>query len=236
MQRKLALFAIAALVLAPFRVACAVDTPANDLNNVLQKLDTAAKNFHTTAANFEFDSIQTDPVPDTDVMTGTTYYERSGAHFQMAAHVRERTSGDTSKEREQNKHPARLTYIFSGGVLRQSDTGGAADARTIERASKYESYLLLGFGASGKELAEKWDIKYLGTEKIDGIATDKLELVAKDPTVLKNIPKVTIWMDTARAVSLKQVFDEGQGQSRVCHYTDITVNQPLPKTAFSFDK
>ena len=55
------------------------------------------------------------------------------------------------------------------------------------------------------------------------------------PTFAKTIPKVTIWLDTSRAVSLKQVFDEGEGQSRVCYYTDIKVNQPLPKSAFSFD-
>ena len=89
---------------------------------------------------------------------------------------------------------------------------------------------------SGSELAEKWDIKYLGQETIDGVVTDKLELVAKDPTVRKNIVKVTVWMDTARAVSLKVIFDEGEGQSYVCHYTNIKVNQPLPKTAFDFDK
>jgi len=94
---------------------------------------------------------------------------------------------------------------------------------------------MLGFGASGHELAEKWTIKYLGTEVIDGIKTDKLELVAKDPAVRKTIPKVTIWLDTLRAVSLKQIFDEGEGQSRVCYYTNIKVNQPLLKGAFSFD-
>ena len=83
---------------------------------------------------------------------------------------------------------------------------------------------------------EKWNIKYLGNEIIDGVKTDKLELVAKDPTVRQNIPKVTIWLDTARAVSLKQVFDEKDGTTRTCHYTDIKVNQPLPGGAFSFDK
>jgi len=228
---KSALFALLAGFLAqPFWAR------ADDLSRVLQRLDAAAKDFHTTSAVFEFDTIQTEPVPDTDVMMGTTYYEHNASHFQMAAHVRERTSGDTSKEREHNKRPAGLTYIFSGGVLRQSDTGKANDARTIERASKYESYLMLGFGASGKELAEKWEIQYLGTEKIDGVTTDKLELVAKDTTVRKNVPKITIWLDTARAVSLKQVFDEGEGNSRVCTYTDIKVNQPLPANAFAFEK
>ena len=103
-------------------------------------------------------------------------------------------------------------------------------------SASIEGYLMLGFGASGKELQEKWDMKYLGTEKIDGVTTDKLELVAKDPAFRKNIPKVTIWLDTAHAVSLKQSFDEGEGQTRVCHYTNVKINQPLPANAFSFDK
>jgi outer membrane lipoprotein-sorting protein len=69
---------------------------------------------------------------------------------------------------------------------------------------------------------------------MDGVTTQKLELVAKDPNIRKNIPKVTVWMDTDRGVSLQQVFDQGQGQSRTCHYTNIKVNQDLPGDAFSF--
>ena len=92
---------------------------------------------------------------------------------------------------------------------------------------------MLGFGASGKELAEKWEIKYAGSETLGGIKTDKLDLVAKDPTVRKNLPKVTIWVDPTRGVSLKQVFDEGQGQSRICTYSNIKVNLPLPADAFT---
>ena len=233
--RKLAPFALFATVLLLSRSAS-----AEDLKQYLQRLDSAAKDFHTTTASFEFDTIQTDPVPDTDVLTGTVYYERSGGHFQMAAHAHERTNGDTSKEREHNKQPAATTYIFSGGVLRQSDTGKASDAHTIDQASKYESYLMLGFGASGTDLASKWDITYLGPDKTvttaKGLPTDKLELVAKDPTVRKNLQKVTLWMDTDHAVSIKQIFDEGVGVSRVSHYTDFKLNQPLPANAFSFAK
>ncbi len=218
--RKLVHFAIIAATFIAVR-----PVRADDLNSVLQRLDAAARDFHTTTANVEFDTIQTDPIPDTDVMTGAAYYERKGSSFQMAAHLH-----------QHNGRPAEKTYVFSGGVLKESDTGKVADVKTYTQAGKYESYLMLGFGASGKELQEKWDVKYVGSEKIDGVTADKLELVAKDPTVRKNIPKVTIWLDTSRAVSLKQVFDEGEGMSRVCHYTDIKVNQPLPAGAFSFDK
>jgi outer membrane lipoprotein-sorting protein len=215
-----AFFVLFAIAILPVQSA-----QAQDKASVLAKLDAAARDFHTTTATVEFDSIQTDPVPDTDVQKGTAYYQRSGTAFQMAGHIT-----------EHNRHPNGKIYIISHGVLRISDTGKESDARTITQASKYEGYFMLGFGASGSELADKWDIKYLGQEKIDGVLTDKLELVAKDPAVRKNIAKVTVWMDTPRAISLKVIFDEGEGQSYVCHYTDIKVNQPLPKTAFSFDK
>ena len=218
-KSKLVVFAFLTAAWLPVSAA-----RADDLASVLQRLDAAARDFHTTAAHVEFETIQTEPIPDTDVMTGTAYYERNGNHFEMAAHLR-----------EHNNRPTAKTYILSGGVLRVSDTGKESDAKTYDQARKYESYLMLGFGASGSQLEEKWNIKYLGTEVIDGIKTDKLELVAKDPTVRKNLPKVTVWLDTTRAVSLKQVFDEGEGQSYICYYTNIKVNQPLPMTAFSFD-
>ena len=218
--KTLVLLAIVARApLAPIAVR------ADDLSRVLQQLDAAAKDFHTTTANVEFDTVQTDPIPDKDVMTGMAYYERSGSHFQMAAHLTQHDSRPTGK-----------TYILSGGTLRISDTGKASDAKVYSQASKYESYLMLGFGASGAQLAEKWTITYLGTETIGGVKTDKLELIAKDPAVRKNISKVTIWLDTSRAVSLKQVFDEGEGQSYTCTYTNIKVNQGVPGNAFSFDK
>lgn len=221
MHRKgtFVLLVILAMALVPVRQA-----RANDLKSVLQRLNDAAEGFHTTSAHVEFDTIQTEPIPDKDVVTGTAYYERNGNRFQMAAHLT-----------EHNNHPTAKTYILSGGTLRVSDTGKESDAKAYTQAGKYESYLMLGFGASGTQLEQKWTIKYLGTETIDGVKTDKLELVAKDPNIRKTIPKVTIWLDTARAVSLKQVFDEGEGQSYVCYYTSIKVNQPLPRGAFSFD-
>jgi outer membrane lipoprotein-sorting protein len=214
------LLAVFALALVPVASA-----RAQDLASVLAKLDAAAKNFHTTTASFEFDTVQTDPIPDTDIQKGAVYYQRSGTTFQMAAHLEQR-----------NGRPAATTYILSGGVFRLSESGKESDAKSYNQATKYESYLRLGFGASGADLQAKWDIKYLGKETIDGVATDKLELVAKDPNVRNLFAKVTIWLDTAHAVSLKQLFDEPDGTTRTCHYTKIEVNQPLPKGAFSFDK
>ena len=194
---------------------------ADDLQSVLRELDAAAAHFQSTTADFEFDSVQTDPFPDTDVQKGTVYYDRKGPAFDMAAHIR-----------EINGKPVPKIYAYSGGRLRLFEPL-INQVTTVNKASAYEGYLMLGFGASGQDLTSKWNMKYLGSETIDGVHTQKLELVAKDPQVLKLFPKVTIWVDPARAISLKQVFDEGQGQHRDCHYGNIKVNQPLPADAFT---
>lgn len=194
---------------------------ADDLQQVLHQLDEAAGKFRSTQADFQFDSVQTDPIPDTDVQKGTVYYERKGNDFQMAAHIE-----------EVNGKPVPKTYSYSGGRVRLFEPM-IDQVTTITKAGDYGSYLMLGFGASGKQLAEKWDLKALGEETVDGVKTQKLELIAKDPNVRKNLPKVTIWMDTARGVSLKQVFDQGLGQHRDCHYFNFKVNQALPGDAFT---
>ncbi len=194
---------------------------AGDLQATLAKLDTAAARFKSTQADFEFDSVQTDPIPDTEVQKGTAYYLRKGNTFEMAAHIREVNGKKVPK-----------IYVYSGGKLRL-DEPMIDQVTTLSSASQYEGYLMLGFGAGGKDLTDKWEITDDGPETIAGVKTEKLELVAKDPKVRKNLPKVTIWIDLDRGVSLKQVFDEGQGQSRTCTYSNIKINESLPGDAFT---
>jgi outer membrane lipoprotein-sorting protein len=216
-SRNLFLFAAFALFLSERPIWA-----ADDLQRVLQQLDVAAANFHTTSADVEFDSVMTDPVPDTDVKKGKIYYQRKGNAFQMAAHIE-----------QQNGKPVPTTYSFANGKFRLFNPM-IDEVQTYSKASAFEGYIMLGFGAGGKELADKWNVTYAGAETVSGVKTDKLELTAKDPQVLKLFPKVTIWVDPTRAVSMKQVFDEGQGQSRTCVYSNIDVNRSLPSDAFTF--
>ena len=195
---------------------------AGDLKTTLAKLDAAAAKFRSTTADFEFDSVQTDPVPDTEVQKGTAYYQRKGTGFQMAAHINEINGRKVPK-----------VYVYSDGKLKL-DEPLINQVTTLSGASQYESYIMLGFGASGKELTEKWEVTDQGPETINGVTTEKLDLVAKDPKVKKNLPKVTIWVDLDRGVSMKQYFDQGQGQSRTCSYSNIKINQSLPGDAFTF--
>jgi outer membrane lipoprotein-sorting protein len=219
---KFAFAASIALFLVPAPAALAAQ---KDLKEVLSQLDAAAANFRSTSADFEFITEQTDPVPDKDVQKGTVDYKRNGKNFQMAAHIR-----------EENGKPVPKDLTYSGGKVMLYEK--LTNQVHVKDAARYESYLLLGFGAGGRELADKWNIKYLGQEALkDGatsVETEKLELVAKDPDVLKLFPEVIIWVDPTRGVSLKQYFDEGQGQSRTCFYFNIKLNQPLRDSDFTF--
>jgi outer membrane lipoprotein-sorting protein len=218
MRRKLILAALMALALLPARAAFAAD----DKERVLRKLDAAAANFHSTAAEFEFDSVTTEPILEKDIQKGVVYYERKGGSFQMAAHIREVNGKQVPK-----------VYAYAGGSIKLFEPL-IDQVTTLSKLSQYESWFMLGFGASGKDLEQKWDIRYAGAELLDGKKTEKLELVAKDPSVRKNLPKVTIWVDPETGISLKQVFDQGPGQYRVSVYFNIKMNQPLPADAFTF--
>jgi len=81
------------LLLASAAILFALTTArlsAQDLKTVLARLDTAAADFHTVSADFQFDSIVTDPIPDKTVQKGTVYYSRRGSDFQIGAHITKR--------------------------------------------------------------------------------------------------------------------------------------------------
>jgi hypothetical protein len=88
--RKLVVAALMAVLLLAARAASATPAEEKAKDAVLRRLDVAAANFHSTSADFEFDSVTTDPIPDKDVQKGTVYYERKGNSFQMAAHIETR--------------------------------------------------------------------------------------------------------------------------------------------------
>ena len=216
--------ALLAVVLLPVRAALAA--PQDELKSVLNRLNTSAANFRSAEASVEYDTIDTDPVPDTDVQKGMFYFERNGKSVETGVHFS-----------EHDGKPSGKAYTYVGGVFKLFEP--TINQVTVHAgAGKYESYVILGFGASGTDLADKWDIQYLGTEDLtDGkttVKTAKLQLIAKDAAVRKNVSKVVIWVDPDRAVTLKQVFTLSATSTWVCTYSNIKLNQPLPGDAFTF--
>jgi outer membrane lipoprotein-sorting protein len=210
------------VALGCFCCRAALAASPDDLKSVLDRLNVAAAKFHSSAADVESDDVTTEPIYDKDVFNGVVYYDRKGTAFRMGVHF--------------NRHDNRAStkaYTFVGGVLKLHEAGSGQET-TYPQAAKYESYVMLGFGASGNDLEVKWDIKLLGWETIDGVRTAELELVAKDPAVRKNIPKVTAWVDPDRAVNLKEVLTLSATSSKTYLFSNFKLNQSLPGDAFTF--
>jgi len=211
-----------AVALSSARTAHAAD----NLTRVLHELDAAALKFRTATGDFEWRTDQTEPIPNTDTQTGTIYLSRTNSAFQMAARVR---------VVNQMNVPKVLTYSNSSGTatLYEKLNDSFRVFKAGERQSQLESVLLLGFGMSGQEIGSRWDLSYARTEILTGVLCDVLELVPKDPEMRKSLPRVTIWVDASRAVTLKQIFDQGQGNRRICTYSNLRVNTRLPADAFN---
>ena len=206
------------LLMLPARPGLAADK----LQQVLAQLDSSARNFRSASADFEFKNIQTVPVPDTDIMTGKVYFEHRSGQVRMAAHVTQR-----------NGRPYGAVYTFTHGVFQLYDQQ-LNQVGKLENSTNVAGYISLGFGATGKQMQDQYEITYLGEETIDGVKTDKLQLIPKEQKVRNLFPKITIWIDPARDVNLKQVFDEGQGLSRICTYSHIEMNHSIPSSEFTF--
>jgi outer membrane lipoprotein-sorting protein len=91
---------------------------------------------------------------------------------------------------------------------------------------------VLGFGGSGRDLVKSFEVKYLGTEKVDGVNTAKLELVPKSPKIRNTFDRIWLWIDPSRGVSLQQQLFEPSGDYRLAKYSDIQLNQKIPDSAF----
>jgi outer membrane lipoprotein-sorting protein len=222
MYLRFKLVCAAALALAFISARAATATPQDDLKSVLDRLNVSAANFHSASAEVEFDTIETDPVPDTDVQKGVVYYDRKDGSVRMGVHMS-----------EHNGKPSGKAYTYIGGTFKLFEPT-INQVTTYTGAGKWESYVILGIGASGKDLEAKWNISYLGSESLNGVKTEKLELVAKDPEMRKNLTKVDIWVDPDHAVSLMQLFTFSSTSTYICKYSNFKFDKSLPKDAFTF--
>ncbi len=192
------------------------------LDKILAQMDAASAKFHSARADFQWDQFER-VVSSTDTQAGVIYYLRSGANTSVAVDI-ETTDGQPSKK----------TIVFSDGVLKffQPQIDQMTVMRAGNKQDQYESYLTLGFGGSGSDLKKSWDITYQGMETIDGVPTAKLDLVSKTASVRNNFSHVTIWVDPARAISLKQILFEPSGDSRTSYFRNIEYNKKIPSSVF----
>jgi hypothetical protein len=195
---------------------------SDHLKAVLSQMDAASTKFKSAEANIKkehFEKI----VSDTSDQTGTIYFLRVGNGTQVGAKF---DNGQTLDYKNG------IVRLYSAGTnhLDQASAGGANQAR-------FETFLTLGFGGSGADLAKAWNITDQGSEQLsDGgkpVQVEKLDLVPKDASVKSTFSHITIWVDSARGVSLKQEYFAPSGDTDTATYSNIRLNQPVDVKAYA---
>jgi outer membrane lipoprotein-sorting protein len=207
--------------LAPVHTVGAQARPGR-LKAVLAQMDAGSAKFRSAEAKIDkqqFEKI----VNDTTTESGTTYFLRSGNSIQMGAKF------ENGQTMEYKNGVGRLYSVGTNHI----DTISASGANK----ARFDTYMTLGFGGSGSDLLKAWEITDQGSEKLkDGnmsIEVEKLDLVSKDASVRGNFTHITIWVDLARDLSLKQEFFTPSGDSQTAIYTNIRLNQPIDLKAFA---
>jgi outer membrane lipoprotein-sorting protein len=217
--------AVAGLALLCNTGSMSAQAASPQLSALLAKMDVASKGFKSAQADFKWDYYEK-IVHDTTTQTGTIYFQREGGSTEMGAVITDPAA----------KGKVVKGIHFKGAELQMFDPG-VNQITVLNEASNQaaiESFLTLGFGAGGSDLAKVWNITDQGPETIDGVATEKLDLVNKDAEARKSVLHVTIWIDASRAVALKQVAYQSGGNYRTATYKNIKLNAAIDKSKFAF--
>ncbi len=176
-----------------------------DLQATLAKLDAASARFTSAEARVHREAYNSVVRDVDDKQDGSIYFVRDqGGNTQMGL----KTEGKGAR-----------TVEYKNGTVRDYNPGiNCYD--TVTRPG-IDTYLTLGFGGSGKDLAKSWEITDKGSSMMAGTKVEQLDLVPKDAGVKNNVSKVTLWVDLDRDVSLKQVFYSPSGDYNTAVFSNI---------------
>ena len=99
-----------------------------------------------------------------------------------------------------------------------------------DKSKEINQFLLLGFGSSGKELKQSYNVTEKGVEKVAGVDATKLLLTPNDPTVSQTVARIEMWLPINGVSPIKQTFYQPSGNSRETTYSSIEINPNFPKT------
>jgi outer membrane lipoprotein-sorting protein len=217
---------LAILLLLAAPLALPAQVKPGQLDADLRALDAASARFKSAEADFQWDFYEL-IVKETTTQHGSIYFKKNGAKLEMGSRI----------------NPPGAKYLaYKDGKLAVFDPA-TKDLKVLtagQNKAQYESFLTLGFGGSGSDLAKAWTVTDLGTEQLsDGSTTmpvTKLDLVSKDPGVRNMFSHIVIWVDLNRAISLKQQFFTPAGDYRTATYTNIRYNQPINTAPYQYKK
>ncbi len=196
---------------------CAV-VDAQTVSDILARMDQAAPQFHAIAANVRM-LTYTAVLDDKTVEDGTLKMQRL-----KPGDVRAVIDFTGQSDARQIAFLGKIVRIYYPKLQEYQEYDLGRNSNMLNQ------FLLLGFGSSGRELAQSYNITLEGSEKVAGQDTSKLLLIPKDKKVLEHLKQARVWIPNNAAYPVQQQFDEPSGNYRKATYTNIELNPAIQGT------
>lgn len=219
MKVKVLLPLIAVLTLIS---AGAAPAQTMNLQKVLDQINASSAKFQDVQADISVD-LYTAIVQEHEMQKGTTAFRRQGSSMEMVTHL----------NAANGKPVAQLLYKDGQLDYYQPATTQESVYAAGSNRGEFDALLATGFGATAQDLTSQWTITFEGMETIDGHQTAKLDLVSKQASIRDNFSHLTIWVDLARDISLKQVMVQPDGDSRAVTYSQVRYNTRVSDSLFA---
>jgi outer membrane lipoprotein-sorting protein len=187
--------------------------PADDLSAILQRMDQASAAFHSMTADLKmvtYTAILDDKTVESgslEMVKGKNATEAVVAFTGSNA----RTIGFFNKQIQLYQPKLNLVQIYN-----------------LKKSGKFlEQFLLLGFGASGKDLAKSYNIQFGGAEQVDGQSASKVVLTPKERGVQEQISQAELWIPESSGYPVQQKFYNSSGNYHLVTYTNFQLNPQL---------
>jgi outer membrane lipoprotein-sorting protein len=205
------IFLLLLCALAPFARAESVD-------EILSRMDRAAPTFHGMSADIHM-LTETAIINDKTEEDGTFKWQRS------------KDGGVRAIMDFSGQNDARV-LAFLGNIIRMyyPKLKMYQDYDVGKNSDVLNQFLLLGFGTSGKELAQGYEISAGGTANVAGQDTTKLLLVPKSAKMKEHLLKIEMLISAGAAYPIQQQFYEPSGNYKVVTYRNVKVNPSMKGT------
>lgn len=195
-------------------LAGALALPAESVDSILSRMDQAAPLFHGMSADIHMITY-TAIIGDKTDENGTFKMQRKGGAVRAIIDF----SGQTDARE----------IAFLGNIIRMyyPKLKMYQDYDVGKNSNVLNQFLLLGFGSSGKELAQSYAISAEGTENVAGVETTKLLLLPKSEGVKQRLSKIEMWIPANAAYPIQQQFYEPSGNYERVTYSNVKLNPSI---------
>ena len=201
------------LLLICISAFCPAAPAADGLADVLNRMDQSAETFQGMTANM----TQTDytaVLNDKTVQTGTVKVKK----------VRAKAIGliDFAE-------PNPRTVALKEGEVQVYYPGIKEDQifDVREYGQQLDQFLLLGFGTSGKDLQNIFDVKLGGSETVQGTRTVRLDLFPKSKQARDLMDKVELWIPEGASYPVQEKIYTKSGNYKLIAYSNVKLNPGL---------